>query len=85
MSTFNKFGFISDLEEQIAQENPSDVTKFICEQLENACIYSADCYDICQSLGITSFEKDLGYAKNIYELAYYSLFDFVFENISINN
>lgn len=85
MSTFNKYSFISDLEYQIEQENPSDVTEFIYEQIESACIYYSDCFEICQALGATSFETDYGYAKDITELAAYSLTEFVFENISINN
>lgn len=85
MSTFNTYGFVSDLEYQIAQENPSDVTEFIYEQIESACIYYSDCFEICQALNATSFETDYGYAKNITELAAYVLAEFVFENISINN
>ena len=85
MSTFNKFGFISDLELQIAQENPRDVTEFIYEQIESACIYYRDCFEICEALNAKSFETDYGYAKNITELAAYVLAEFVFENIKVND
>ena len=85
MSTFNKFDFISDLELQIAQENPKDVTEFIYEQIESACIYYRDCFEICEALTATSFETDYGYAKNITELAAYVLAEFVFENIKVND
>lgn len=85
MSTFNKYGFVSDIEQQIAKENPSDVTEFIYEQIEIACIYYSECFEICQALNATSFKTDYGYAKNITELAAYYLAEFVFENISIEN
>lgn len=85
MSTFNKFDFISDLELQIAQENPRDITEFIYEQIESACIYYRDCFEIGEALAATSFETDYGYAKNITELAAYVLAEFVFENIKVND
>jgi hypothetical protein len=85
MSNFNKFGFISDLELEISIEKPQDITQFIYEQIDNACMYYSDCFEICQALNVTSFETEYGFAKNITELASYSLSEFVFENISINS
>jgi hypothetical protein len=83
MENFNKYLFIENLTSQIEAEilhghlhNYDDIQEFIASEIDTACIYYSDCFAICASLGTTEFETEYGTAKNITELAYYSLLDF---------
>lgn len=86
MNAFNKYLFIDELEKEIASlidngtiENEDDVHTYIFEEIDNACIYYADCFQIAIELNATEF----GESRNITELACQVLTDYVFENIRI--
>ena len=94
MNRFNKYHFITDLKDSIGefiddsefeddQDISDEVYQFIHEQIENEVIYYHDCWIICMTEGNTDFiiEQTGETAKNITELAYWTLWDIVEENI----
>ena len=94
MIQFNKYDFISDLKDSIGefiedsqfeddQDISDDVWQFIHEQIENEIIYYYDCWRICMKEGCSDFfiEQTGEIAKNITELAYWTLLTIVEESI----
>jgi hypothetical protein len=91
MENFNKYLFIENLKAEIEAEiekgnisNHNEIERYILEEISNACVYSSECFAICMSLGATEFETDLGVSKNIYDLAYNVLLDFVYSEKDLN-
>ena len=94
MNRFNKYHFISDLKDSIGefiddsefeddQDISDDVYQFIHEQIINEVIYYHDCWMICMQEGNTDFfvEQTGTKAKNIEDLAYWTLWDIVNQSI----
>ena len=90
MKQFNKYEFLKELRQDLisecanlysrdADENEfqDSLDSFIHGYIDNACIYYADCWSICYELANNDFEIDQTgeTAKNIQELAYWSLYD----------
>lgn len=74
--------FITD----VKNGNVSDVTEWLDGVIDNAVIYTSDCYEILQDLGVTSFEdyiRDFGEVTSISGLAYYYLREDIHENLDI--
>jgi len=90
MSNFNKYAFLEDLEDSLLQEiinenltSEDEIMYFIFSELENQVIYYSDCFDISETLNLTSFTGfELGDAKNINDLAYFGLYEFVNEEFN---
>tara|TARA_R100000544_G_C2221297_1_gene57731 strand:+ start:254 stop:604 length:351 start_codon:yes stop_codon:yes gene_type:complete len=95
MERFNKYNFISELKESIGEfiedsefENDEDITdemqEFIHNYINDATIYYVDCWAISYELGCSDFtiEQTGTKAKNINELAYWSLWDLVEDSIN---
>lgn len=90
MGTFNIHQFmgmllrdINDGRERGYINNSEDVQNEIDSHLENATIYYSDCFDICKELDLIDFKGySLGDAKNISELAYFGLWEYVYENLN---
>lgn len=87
MEKFNKFIFLQNLENEIIFEIQEkniclfdDIQEYIYQEIDTACIYYSDCFEIVMNLGTTDF----GDAKSITELAYYSLREYIYENINMN-
>jgi hypothetical protein len=87
MNAFNKYLFIDELEKELttlikdnALESYDDIQEYIFQEIDNACIYYAQCFQIVMELGVTEF----GDAKNITDLACISLNEYVQENINMN-
>lgn len=94
MERFNKYEFISDLKDSIGEfledsefEDDQDISdemqQFIHEQIENEIIYYHNCWQICMQQGNPDFyiEQTGTDAKNITELAYWTLWDIVQDSI----
>ena len=94
MERFNKYNFITELKESIGEfieettfKNNEDiedeVNEFIHNYINDATIYYVDCWTICFTLGSSDFqiEQTGKKAKNINELAYWSLWSVVEESI----
>tara|TARA_R110001632_G_scaffold16427_3_gene53164 strand:+ start:792 stop:1142 length:351 start_codon:yes stop_codon:yes gene_type:complete len=94
MERFNKYDFISDLKDSIGEfiedsefEDDEDITdemqEFIDQQIQNEIMYYYDCWKICSDQGCSDFyiEETGETAKNITELAYWTLWDIVQESI----
>tara|TARA_R110001592_G_scaffold106838_2_gene299458 strand:+ start:82 stop:408 length:327 start_codon:yes stop_codon:yes gene_type:complete len=90
MKQFNKYEFLTELRKELiaecanlysrdADENEiqNSLESFIQSYTSDACIYYADCWAICYELANNDFEIDQTgeTAKNIQELAYWSLYD----------
>ncbi len=94
MERFNKYDFISDLKDSIGDfldesnfEDDQDISEemhqFIHEQIDNEIIYYHNCWQICMQQGNPDFhiEQTGETAKDITELAYWTLWDIVQESI----
>jgi len=88
MSNFNKYAFIEDLTNQLKTEikeyDVRDIDKLdelIYEAIDNACIYYADCFDICKELNATDFTAYDIECSTINQLAYAVLFEFIGEKL----
>jgi hypothetical protein len=85
MENFNKYGFLQDLKTvmQDAIEkgylvHENEIYDYIHSEIDNACIYYRDCFLIAMELNLTDFEDfELGTAKNITQLAFNGLYEFV--------
>lgn len=82
---FNKYGFISDLEDEIKRAIESDeisnedhMQEYINSAIDNAVIYYRDCFEIAMALNATHFEDDnFGVATDICQHAEYALTEYV--------
>ena len=81
---FNKYIFIDTLSKEVESEIKNGsletlnaVERYISEWISNACIYSGDCFEICQELNATHFDEFEAECKTIYDLAFWALTDFV--------
>lgn len=92
MHNFNKYGYIEDLQDLLLQavldgdlENADYIHDHISADLDNQVIYYQDCFEIAEALSLTSFTGyELGDAKNITELAYFGLWEWVNEELDFN-
>jgi hypothetical protein len=91
MENFNKYLFIENLAAEIKAEIEKDIItnydgieRHVIEEIDNACVYSSECFAICISLGITEFKTSLGVSNDIYGLAYNALLEFVHEEIDLH-
>ena len=56
----------------------------IHHEIDNECIYYADCFEIVRALYITDWkENEFGEITNIQQLAFVALYDFVIDNLEI--
>ena len=92
MSKFNKYAFLTDLQELIDYERSNsqidfdDAQDLISEQIDRECIYYSDCFDIVKELNAVCFEdfSQEYEIKNITQLAYAALTEYVREEINLN-
>ena len=83
MNNFNKYDFLSDLEDSIRTEQPEDIWEMVHQEIDRECIYYSDCFDIIKALNFTDWEdNELGQINNITQLAFTALYDFVVDNIN---
>lgn len=91
METFNKYQFIEDLENLIINEiklgnceDSDDYYTLMHEEIDRACIYYADCFDICKELNATDFTEYDAQINSISDLAYYALYQYTMNEMNIN-
>jgi|TARA_B110000858_G_C17570168_1_gene366489 hypothetical protein len=83
MNKFNKYDFLSDLEDSIRTEQPEDIWEMVHQEIDRECIYYSDCFDIIKALNFTDWEdNELGQINNITQLAFTALYDFVVDNLN---
>jgi U3 small nucleolar ribonucleoprotein component len=87
MSNFNKYSFVKDLENELVElinakeiEDYDQIQEYISQDIDNACIYYSDCFQIVMQLGAAEF----GECKNIAELAYEALNQYVQDEINMS-
>ena len=85
MENFNKYLFIENLKSDLldyadSETNYNEMSQFLAEEINNACIYTADCFAICKALNATEF----GNINNITNLAFNALFEYVNNEIDLN-
>ena len=90
-NTFNKWVFVDELQKNIIEEiNKGNIYTtdgywdYIFTEIDNACIYYSDCFDICKDLNATHFDDYDYECTTITELAYASLKAFVDEKLDTN-
>tara|TARA_B110000908_G_scaffold113851_1_gene133546 strand:- start:53 stop:421 length:369 start_codon:yes stop_codon:yes gene_type:complete len=83
MNKFNKYDFLSDLEDSIRTEQPEDIWEMVHQEIDRECIYYSDCFDIIKALNFTDWEdNEFGQINNITQLAFTALYDFVVDNLN---
>ena len=84
MKTFNEYAFLEDFKDTIEQSDSGDVWDLIHQEIDNECIYYADCFEIVRALNITDWkDNEFGEITSITQLAYVSLYEFVSDNLEI--
>lgn len=81
---FNKHTFIDELKEEVLSnkfETRSEIERYIHEQIDNECIYTAHCYEICQDL---HGSENFGDATSVSSLAYECLMELVYSELDID-
>jgi hypothetical protein len=88
MKTFDKYGFIQDLNDFLISEinngNETDINTLIYEYIDNECIYYADCWSICYELQANNFDSFDIECKTITDLAICALWELVNEELNIS-
>lgn len=88
MNTFNKYQFLVDLKidiiSGIKSGNIHDIQEYIINEIDNACIYYSNCFDICKELNATDFNAYDFECDTIMDLAYACLYQFVFSELDTN-
>ncbi len=87
MKNFNKYLFLDSVKNSIIGAiksgeitDISDVWEYQNEEIENACIYYSDCFDICKELNFTDWNNhELGEITNITQAACVALQEFINE------
>ena len=84
MKDFNKHYYVEDLKGDIKEEievgnlnDESEISQYIYEEIERACIYYSNCFQIMIDFNAYDFEG----CKNATELAYQLLEDFIWHEI----
>ena len=88
MSTFNVYGFIADLQQAIEEDSRTDYTTdywdYVHQEIDNACMYYKDCFDIVRELHYTDWkDNEFGEITNIQQLAYTALYEYAVDNLEI--
>jgi hypothetical protein len=84
MAHFNKYDYLSDLQDTIKHEQPEDIWEFVHHEIDNACIYYADCFAIITELNYTHWDDcEFGEITNIAQLAFVALYEFVSDNLKV--
>lgn len=88
---FNQYGFIASLQEDLKERIQSEeitttdgIYDFITEEVDNACIYYADCFDIIKTLNFTDFTGTDFEITNVSQAAYAALYEFAQESVDFN-
>ena len=92
MGNWNKYGFLEDLKDTLIEaindgylNNSDDIFEYVSNEIERSVIYYSDCWDIAQELNLTDFtDFELGEAKNVSQLAYYGLYEYVQDEFDYN-
>lgn len=89
---FNKYKWLEEQIESLQEyiRTSEDVTvDDLYEQLhidiDNDCIYYADCFDIIKGLGFTDFKDTEFQVTNVSEAAYAALYEYAMENIDFQD
>ena len=85
MKDFNKYLFLDNLKEDIKEEikngnleDESEINLYIFEEIDRACIYYSNCFQIMIEFNAYDFEG----CKNVTELAYQVLEEFIWSEMT---
>ena len=85
MKDFNKHYYVDDLKGDIKEEievgnlnNESEISQYIYEEIDRACIYYSNCFQIMIDFNAYDFEG----CKNATELAYQLLDEFIWSEMT---
>ena len=88
---FNKFQWLREQEASLTeylQHDPEatydDLHDHMMTDIDNACIYYADCFDIIKELNFTDFTDSDFTISNVSQAAYAALYEFATDNLDIN-
>ena len=90
MERFSKYQYLRDLQTELfdmAERNQfactDSIDDYICNSIDNAVIYTSNCYAIMMELNVYDFEFELGTATNACQAAYYALYEYVYDELSV--
>ena len=88
---FNKYKWLEEQTESLTeylQHDPEatydDLHDHMMTDIDNACIYYADCFDIIKELHFTDFTDSDFTITNVSQAAYAALYEFATYNLDIN-
>ena len=91
MNTFNKYTYLTDIKTELINEinagninNYDDIQEYIFQDIDNACIYYSDCFEICKELNATDFTAYASECNNISQLAWNALYEYICEELDTN-
>ena len=91
MRNFNKYQFIDQLTDSIKKnieigyiECVEGIYDEMHTEIDNACIYYADCFDICKELNAIDFTAFDIECNTINQLAYAALYEYTMDNLDVN-
>lgn len=92
MGNWNKYGFLEDLKKSLVKEindgyleDADSIYEHINCEIADACIYYSTCFEIAIELNLYDFtDFELGTAKNISQLAYFGLDEYVTDNFDFS-
>lgn len=84
MILFDVPEFIADIQATINFHKDADPWDLVHQEIDNACIYYKDCFDIVRELHYTDWkDNEFGEITNIQQLAYIALYEYAVDNLEI--
>ena len=92
MGNWNKYGFLQDLKDTLIEaindgylNSSDDIFEYVTNEIDRSVIYYSHCWEIAQELNLYDFtDFELGEAKNVSQLAYYGLYEYVQNEFDYN-
>lgn len=90
--SFNAYGFIDEVVADLKTEcsdltNEVSVREYILQEIDTACIYTWNCFEIVRELGISDWSdliSEFGEITSIEDVAYYGLRNYCDSNIDVD-
>ena len=89
---FNQYAFVLELKEEIENKIDSgeitrseEIQEFVHQEVETACIYYSECFDIIKALNFTDFNNSSFEITNVTEAAWCALWEFLERELAWND
>ena len=89
---FNQYAFVLELKEEIENKIDSgeitrseEIQEFVHQEVETACIYYSECFDIIKALNFTDFNNSAFEITNVTEAAWCALWELLERELAWND